>query len=147
MQASCRDKLGRSKEKCQRQTKQELAPRKICLKDWRSFFHPKGNKNAPEFHNTGQTKDCDLTTVIRNDFYHPDYTVGPGVSPDHAPCRLNCDAALVGFTTDRELLNIAGFLMPQCKTHPAPKYIYSIVSGIISNYLVSIWRCSRSLRC
>ena len=31
-------------------------------------------------------------------FFHPDYTVGPGVSPDHAH---RC-GALAGFTADRE---------------------------------------------
>jgi hypothetical protein len=39
-------------------------------------------------------------------FYHPDYTVGPGVSPDHALL------ALAGFTAGRDLA-----LIP----HPAPK--------------------------
>jgi hypothetical protein len=34
-------------------------------------------------------------------FFHPDYTVGSGVSPDHAGSQV----LLVGCTTDRELLN------------------------------------------
>jgi len=32
--------------------------------------------------------------------FHPDYTVGPGVSPDHALRKIR---ALAGFTADREL--------------------------------------------
>jgi len=33
-------------------------------------------------------------------FFHPDYTVGLGVSPNHAPADLL--QALAGFTADRE---------------------------------------------
>ena len=40
-------------------------------------------------------------------FFYPDYTVGPGVTPDPAQ-----KIALVGFTTDREL---------RLPSHPAPK--------------------------
>jgi hypothetical protein len=36
-------------------------------------------------------------------FFHPDYTVGPGVSPDHAGFIISL---LVGFTTDRELCKV-----------------------------------------
>jgi hypothetical protein len=41
-------------------------------------------------------------------FFHPDFTVGPGVSPDHALLP-----ALAGFTAGRELA--------QSAPHPAPK--------------------------
>ena len=60
-------------------------------------------------------------------FFHPDCTVGPGISPDHA-------SRLAGFTAGREL-------------HPAPKnhfYFFFIIFHIISfvnlislNYLQS----------
>jgi hypothetical protein len=50
--------------------------------------------------------------IMQNTSYHPDYTVGPGVSPGHALCMqfvfsklqrkcFSC-VTLVGFTTDRE---------------------------------------------
>jgi len=41
-----------------------------------------------------------------NIFFHPDYTVGPGISPDHA-------LRLVGFTTGRE-------------SHPALKILFNL---------------------
>jgi hypothetical protein len=52
-------------------------------------------------------------TALSFTFFYPDYTVGSGITPDHA---LRSDdlsryyKMLVGFTTDREL-------------HPAPKVI------------------------
>jgi len=50
--------------------------------------------------------------IMQNTSYYPDYTVGPGVSPDHAlrmqfvfsKLQRKCFSCvtLVGFTTDRE---------------------------------------------
>ncbi len=50
-----------------------------------------------------------MTRSLRSTFFHPDYTVGPGVTPDPAQ-----NIALVGFTTDREL---------RSPSHPAPKVV------------------------
>jgi hypothetical protein len=40
----------------------------------------------------------------KHTFFYPDYTVGPGISPDHADYTTSSCAPLVGCTTDRELL-------------------------------------------
>jgi hypothetical protein len=52
-------------------------------------------------------------------FYYPDYTVGSGITPDHALCSDDLSRyykMLVGFTTDREFTRIV-------RCHPAPKVI------------------------
>lgn len=56
-----------------------------------------------------RVKECTQTRSLRSTFFHPDYTVGSGVTPD--PAQNN---ALVGFTTDREL---------RSPSHPAPKVV------------------------
>lgn len=57
-------------------------------------------------------------------FYHPDYTVGPGVSPD----RGSKPSSLAGFTADRELRNrTIGF------PHPAPKVVFSDLVSLASS--------------
>jgi hypothetical protein len=67
-------------------------------------------------------------------FFYPDYTVGPGVPPDHAfgVERLavlkgagSFTPQLVGCTTDRE------FITPEAPCHPAPK-VYYLIGAIIS---------------
>jgi hypothetical protein len=40
-------------------------------------------------------------TQDRLTFFHPDYTVGSGISPDHAPGDI-CLSALAGFTAGRD---------------------------------------------
>jgi hypothetical protein len=52
-------------------------------------------------------------------FFHPDYTVGSGISPDHAPGG-NCPSALAGFTAGRD------FGRPFVCTSPCPEGHYSI---------------------
>jgi hypothetical protein len=57
-------------------------------------------------------------------FFHPDYTVGSGVSPDHAQAFFDAIdrkayAALVGCTTGGELRSKLSL-----PVHPAPKVIY-----------------------
>ncbi len=51
-------------------------------------------------------------------FFHPDCTVGPGVSPDHARWASTFRLALAGFTADRELV-----VDTSSTPHPAPKVI------------------------
>ncbi len=51
--------------------------------------------------------------VTVDSFFHPDYTVDPGITP--GPART-----LVGYTTDRELREIL--------SHPAPKAYLSASS-------------------
>ena len=41
-------------------------------------------------------------------FFYPDYTVGSGISPGHAP-----EVALAGFTAGQELANITGLTLPR----------------------------------
>ncbi len=52
-------------------------------------------------------------------FFYPDYTVGPGISPDHAACTTWLCLPLVGCTTDRELP--LDCVLQQSIAHPAPK--------------------------
>jgi hypothetical protein len=63
---------------------------------------------------SGPTYTGNATVTSYKAFYHPDYTVGSGVSPDPA---LD---ALAGYTADRELATWS--------PHPAPKalcmYLY-----------------------
>jgi hypothetical protein len=49
-------------------------------------------------------------------FFHPDCTVGPGVSPDHARLANPVRLALAGYTADRELAADT-----TSTPHPAPK--------------------------
>jgi hypothetical protein len=50
----------------------------------------------------GKTKN---EAVTRLTFFHPDFTVGPGVTPDPVVQGTLSLAPLVGSTTDRELLS------------------------------------------
>jgi len=59
---------------------------------------------------------------IRTFFFHPDYTVGPGVSPDHA-------FRLAGCTAGRD-------------SHPALKKCFSIDRWIIAREKESVKRGS-----
>jgi hypothetical protein len=59
-------------------------------------------------------------------FFYPDYTVGPGVSPDHAH-----QLALVGFTTDRELQQ-----KQPCRS-PCPEGLF-ICNPIIAKRVVGV---------
>lgn len=60
-----------------------------------------------------------LPDVGKQTFFHPDCTVGPGVSPDHA--------VKTGLTA-RGLYRRSGFRFSiEAKTHPAPKVFRSKV--------------------
>jgi hypothetical protein len=61
-------------------------------------------------------------------FFHPDFTVGSGISPGHAPGG-NCPSALAGFTAGRD------FGRPLSAHHPAPKVIIQFSSAIIVKYI------------
>jgi len=55
-------------------------------------------KNARRFESSGHHTQPDKSNSPGlKAFYHPDYTVGLGISPDHALI------ALAGFTADRDL--------------------------------------------
>jgi hypothetical protein len=69
-----------------------------------------------------RANDCANTRLHRSTFFHPDFTVGSGVTPD--PAR---DSALVGFTTDREL---------RSPSHPAPKVIQAGLDCQRLDYIV-----------
>jgi hypothetical protein len=71
---------------------------------------------APKNHLRGNITIGRPLTVAFVAFSYPDFTVGPGVSPDPA------QTALAGFTADREL--------DYCP-HPAPKAWFSVVMLII----------------
>ncbi len=55
-------------------------------------------------------------------FSYPDYTVGPGVSPDPAP-----SLALAGFTADWELLALT---LPRRFLYRSPQSILSASLGV-----------------
>jgi hypothetical protein len=65
----------------------------------------------------GVNQHIDPRGSCRFTFYYPDYTVGSGITPDHALCSDDLSRyykMLVGFTTDREFTRIVcGVTLPR----------------------------------
>ena len=63
-------------------------------------------------------------TIICLIFFHPDYTVGPGIKPDHA-------IRLAGYTADRDLHSMLPY-----DVHPFPEDQYLIKKFLLNRIFI-----------